>query len=190
MIRVAITSLLLAGGLAALISVAPAVAQDGDAEAGAAAWRTGPCKDCHGWAGDGQPDVSQFNGANLRTTALGPEDVTEVIRCGIPGTEMPSWRNNAWTEIIPCFGMTEPLDQGQPNKGGRTLGDRTINNLVAFIFRDFVGQETVTREYCEQINGADSTRCPPYPSEAEVMAAQTAEAEAPAPAGDPDHGAR
>ena len=85
---------------------------------------------------------------------------------------MPTWRNNAWTEIIPCYGMTTPLESGQPGKGDRSLGDRAINDLVAFIFRDIAGQETVTREYCDLVSPPGSTRCSSYPTAAEVAAAE------------------
>lgn len=157
--------------MTAAMAVAPANAQEGDPEVGASAWRSGQCKDCHGWAGDGVPENRQASGPNLRESLLSPEQMLEVIRCGRPGTDMPSFRANAWTDIIPCYGMTEPLAGAMaPEVGGRTLGDRTIAGLVAFIFRDFVGQGPVTQEYCLETIGEDSTRCEGYPTEAAIEA--------------------
>lgn len=174
-------SIAMAIAFALLGGATSASAQEGDPEVGAAAWRAGECKQCHGWAGDGVPENNQAEGPSLRISALTPEMMLEVIRCGRPGTDMPSFRQNAWTEIIPCYGMTEPLQGAQAvNIAGRTLGDRTINGLVAFIFRDFVDQGPVTREYCWEIIGPDSVRCDGYPTE-EELAAEAA-------AADEDHG--
>jgi mono/diheme cytochrome c family protein len=159
--------------LSAAMAVSPAAAQEGDPEVGASAWRSGECKDCHGWAGDGVPENNQSAGPNLRESLLSAEQMVEVIRCGRPGTDMPSFRRNAWTDIIPCYGMTAPLEGAMaPNFGGRMIGDRTINGLVAFIMRDFVGQGPVSREYCVEVIGADSSRCDAYPTEAEIEAAE------------------
>lgn len=155
--------------LAAFGMASGAQAQEGDPERGADAWRSGECKQCHGWAGDGVPENNQSEGPSLRISLLSPEQMVEVIRCGRPGTPMPSFRNNAYTDIIPCYGLTEPIEGAMAvDLGGRMLGDRTIDGLVAFIFRDFVDQGPVTREYCWEIIGEDSTRCDAYPPAAEV----------------------
>ena len=164
-------------GLAASAFVGLAIAQDGDPELGSDRWRSGACKQCHGWAGDGVPEDNQSEGISLRISLLSPEQMAEVIKCGRPGTGMPSFRNNAWTDIVPCYGMTARLADGlQPAMEGG-LTDRSINGLVAFIFEDFVDQGPVTREYCHEIVGADASRCEAYPTAAEVAAE----------AGDADH---
>jgi mono/diheme cytochrome c family protein len=157
-------------------SAGSAFAQDGDPEIGADAWRSGVCKQCHGWAGDGVPENNQSAGPSLRLSLLTPEQMVEAIRCGRPGTDMPSFRRNAWTEIIPCYSMTAPLEGAMAPVIESPLGDRTINGLVAFIFRDFVDQGPVTREYCWEIVGRDSTRCDAYPTEEEVAAEAAAAA--------------
>jgi hypothetical protein len=66
--------------------------------------------------------------------------------------------------------MIQPLEGAMAPVLENPIGDRTINGLVAFIFRDFVGQGPVTREYCFQIVGEGETRCEAYPTEAEVAA--------------------
>lgn len=163
--------------IALLIPVVPiaastASAQEGDADLGFQVWQAAPCKDCHGWFGHGIGEVPQYEGPNLRERDyLTPEDVAEIVRCGRPGTPMPSFRNNAWTEIIPCYGTTEPYTDGtQPPKGDIPLGDRAINNLVAYLFRDIIGKGAVTREVCVGALGPDSPRCPTYPTAAEAAA--------------------
>jgi hypothetical protein len=137
---------------------------EGDPELGSRVWRElSVCADCHGWAGDGVPDIAQLGGANLRETALTPELAYETIRCGRPGTAMPSFFRGAWSERVPCYGMTAPMERGvQPDEAASPLADRYIKAVVAFIFRDFAGQGPVTREYCESVL-ENPGRCTAYP---------------------------
>lgn len=158
-------------GLAISAFAGTASAQEGDPGIGADAWRSAACKQCHGWAGDGVPEDNQSQGANLRDSLLNFEQLVEAIRCGRPGTAMPSFRRNAWTDIIPCYGMTQPLEGAMSPVIEAPLGDRTINGLAAFILQDFAGQGPVSREYCWAIIGPESTRCDGYPTEAEIAAA-------------------
>ena len=175
-VRLAVGSVAFAILAAPFVSF-PAVAQEGDPEFGETTWKSAPCQECHGWAGDGVPETPQYEGANLRQSFLGPEDVAEVIKCGIPGTYMPSFRNNAWTEHVPCYGMSEPMEAPlQPSQGERMFGDRAINGLVAFLFRDIIQKGPVTREYCTEMLGPESPRCTAYPPAAEVAAAGNAAA--------------
>lgn len=176
------------GLIAALVmggTIGPAAAQVGDPELGERVWREiSNCADCHGWAGDGVPDIPQEQGADLRESFLTPELAFEVIRCGRPGTAMPSFRRNTWSEIIPCYGMTEPMAPGmQPERSESPLSDRFIEALVAFVFQDFAGQGPVTREYCVGVFGDDSVRCNRYPAAAEIGAGD--DGDDPAPAAEP-----
>lgn len=142
-----------------------------DADAGAELWRTSQCQQCHGWAADGIGVNAQMEGPSLRDTFLLPNMVADVIKCGRPGTAMPTFRNNAWTPIIPCYGRTEPMEGNmQPAPGERMYSDRAIDNIVAFLFRDIVGAGPVTNEYCIAFLGAESARCAGYPTEAEIAA--------------------
>jgi cytochrome c553 len=65
----------------------------GDAEKGKRVYqRVGVCVNCHGWAGDGESGrnpVAHVAEANLREARLGAQGLHLVIRCGIPGTQMP-----------------------------------------------------------------------------------------------------
>lgn len=176
-----VAMLLITSGSLAASSVA-SLAQEGDPSLGERVWRDlSNCADCHGWAGDGVPDIPQEQGANLRESLLTPEMALEVIRCGRPGTQMPSFRRNTWSEIIPCYGMTEPLAPGmQPERSESPLSDRFIEGLVAFLFQDFIGQGPVTREYCVGVFGEGSARCNSYPPAADLEgnSAQPAEEQA------------
>ena len=181
------------GIVAALATTTPASAQiNGDPELGERVWREiANCGDCHGWAGDGVPDIAQRSGANLRDSLLTPEladFAIETIRCGRPGTQMPSYRRNTWSDIIPCYGMNAPMGPGlQPERSESPLSDRFIEALVAFIFRDFIGAGPVTREYCTSVFTENPGRCEAYPTAEELAAAAPAAAEAAAPAPGPDH---
>lgn len=70
-----------------------AAALVGDPERGKIVFqKVGYCVNCHGWAGDGQAGsnpLSHAAGANLRKTELDTEGLTEVIKCGLPGTKIP-----------------------------------------------------------------------------------------------------
>src|SRR5436190_16327679 len=47
----------------------------------------GDCQSCHGWAADGRKMDSQMPDApNLRETRLTRERLTQIIKCGRPGT--------------------------------------------------------------------------------------------------------
>lgn len=157
--------LTIAGGTAS-----PATAQAvGDPDAGRTTWLAAPCQQCHGWAADGVGTINQMEGPSLRGTFLTPELMAEVIRCGRPGTVMPSFRTNSWTTIVPCYGMTAPMEgRLQPVPGETTYSDRAINNIVAFLFRDIVGKGPVTQEFCVEMLGPDSARCPAYPRAADL----------------------
>ena len=81
--------------LAVLAGQARAEDRD-DADRGKVIFRTtGGCVNCHGWAADGKTGVNMRapSGPSLRETALDGPALTEVIRCGRPGTPMPPWRS-------------------------------------------------------------------------------------------------
>src|SRR5688572_20080808 len=68
------------------------------AEIGQDIWRSGiSCWDCHGNMGNGQPeDPRSPAGADLREAQLTVDQIAEVIRCGRPGTPMPSFGRNPY----------------------------------------------------------------------------------------------
>src|ERR1700710_514873 len=65
------------------------------------------CSYCHGWAGDGAGEPQSNGGAaNLRDSKLARDQLIEVIGCGVPGTPMPHFDDQAYTDKR-CYGMTE-----------------------------------------------------------------------------------
>jgi hypothetical protein len=143
------------------------VAATGDPAYGMQVWRTvANCKDCHGWAANGDPELEQAPaGANLRETAMDAEQLVEVIRCGLPGTQMPYFgASRAWSTNFPCYGMTA-ADAGDliPARGDTGLNDRQLQGLAAYIL---TLEGAPTKEECELFFGPTSSRCGPLPSAA------------------------
>jgi hypothetical protein len=134
---------------ACLLHATAGLAQD-DAKirAGLETWRSSGCVDCHGPFADGNRDDDDYPmGANLRTTRLDAAGIGLTIRCGRPGTGMPSFDGGAYT-VRACYGR--PLgaapDNLQPTP--RTLSLDEIDALVKYLQARIVGHGRVTREEC------------------------------------------
>jgi len=78
--------------VAFLLHGSASLAQDeSKIRAGLDTWQSSGCADCHGPFADGNRDDDDYpQGANLRTTRLGAAEIEMTIRCGRPGTGMPS----------------------------------------------------------------------------------------------------
>jgi mono/diheme cytochrome c family protein len=142
-------ALSVAAAAGALLHASAGLAQD-DAKgrAGLETWRSSGCVDCHGPFADGNRDDDDYPvGANLRTTRLDAAGIKLTIRCGRPGTGMPSFDGGAYT-VRACYGR--PLgaapDNLQPTP--RTLSLDEIDALVAYLQARIVGHGKVTREEC------------------------------------------
>lgn len=125
--------------------------------------RVGICSECHGWAGDGEHGKhprSPGLAANLRETQLAPEDIAQIVRCGIPGTAMPYHLANAYKDADICFGMTmADFDgSGAPTKG-KTFREKDVENVVAYIVEQFQGRGPITLAECEEILKPGDKQC-------------------------------
>lgn len=125
--------------------------------------RVGVCSECHGWAGDGEHGKhprSPGIAANLRETQLTPEDMAQVIRCGIPGTAMPYHLSTAYKDPEVCYGMV--MDdfggEGVPVKG-KTFREKDVENVVAYIVQQFQGRGPITLADCEEILKPGDKQC-------------------------------
>jgi hypothetical protein len=138
-----------AGFIAFLLYGSAGLAQgDPKIRAGLDTWQSSGCADCHGPFADGNRDDDDYpQGANLRTTRLGVPDIEMTIRCGRPGTGMPSFDPGAYTDRA-CYGR--PLgarpDDLQPTPRSLTLDE--IGALIAYLKARVVGHGKVTREEC------------------------------------------
>jgi len=134
---------------AALACSTATLAQSQDkVKAGLEVWKSSGCADCHGPFADGNPEDGDFPiGANLRTARLDNAGLTQTIRCGRPGTGMPSFDAGAYT-VRACSGR--PLgaapDNLQPTP--RSLSLDEIDAVVAYLQARIVGHGKITREEC------------------------------------------
>jgi mono/diheme cytochrome c family protein len=126
-----------------------AVAQDRDlAKAGLATWKTAGCADCHGPFADGDREDDDFPiGANLRTTRLDPAALKMTIRCGRPGTGMPSFDEDAYT-TRECYGRPLGARPGNLQPPPSTLTLDEIDLVIAYLQARIIGRGKITREEC------------------------------------------
>jgi mono/diheme cytochrome c family protein len=123
------------------------------------------CAYCHGWAGDGAGQGQSPGGAaNLRRSQLDREQLVTVIGCGIPGTPMPHFDEQAYTDTR-CYGMTE-ADLGTrkpPYPPSTTLHPREIAVLADYLRAKIIGRGPITREECLENFGERARSCNDYP---------------------------
>ncbi|HEY6255509.1 MAG TPA: c-type cytochrome [Xanthobacteraceae bacterium] len=140
-------ALALAGAFMTFAAAAPA--QDvAKVKAGLEAWKTAGCADCHGSFADGDKQRDEApTGANLRTTRLDAAALTQVIRCGRPGADMPKFDEEAYTKRG-CYGQPPaPVPDGlYPTPRALSLDE--IGAVVAYLQARIIGRGKVTPEEC------------------------------------------
>ena len=124
------------------------------------------CQACHGWAGDGRKMDNQMpDGANLRTSALDREQLVFVIKCGLPGRDMPAFDRLAYSDER-CLGRTRAdlrrLGLTLPDPAA-TLQPREIERLADFLFAKVIGQGPMDRAACIDYWGSDVDVCADFP---------------------------
>jgi hypothetical protein len=87
-------------------------------------------------------------GANLRETRLDAQGLYDVIRCGIPGTQMP-YHDQASYKDDRCNGLLlSDLPPDQAVVKGKTFGDAQMLDLIAYLEKYVVGHGKPTYEEC------------------------------------------
>ena len=114
----------------------PAFAQD-QVAAGEAAWDKAGCLQCHGSTGDGGDGGEFPAGPSLRKTRLDRAALVEAISCGLPGTAMPSWLDDAYTKRS-CYGFP-PGPPPAEITATPVLSAAEIEALVDFLGAKFIG---------------------------------------------------
>jgi mono/diheme cytochrome c family protein len=144
-----------------LAGAAPAAAQDDYAHGRRLFLDKAQCAYCHGWAGDGAGEPQSNGGAaNLRVSKLDRKALIELISCGLPGTPMPHFDADAYTDDR-CYGMTE-AELGSKTPGlppGSTLQRREIEVLADYLLAKVIGRGPVTREECHEVFGEKARSC-------------------------------
>lgn len=122
-----------------------------DPQRGKVVFRTvGGCVNCHGWAGDGQTGVNMRapSGPSLRATALDTAALTEVIRCGRPGTPMPYHDRAAYRDDR-CYGQVmSDFAPGDKPARGKSLTEDDIAALVSYLQSRVIGLGKPTHAEC------------------------------------------
>jgi mono/diheme cytochrome c family protein len=156
---------LLSAGLA--VALVPSLACAQDVSQGRRVFlEKADCQYCHGWAGDGAgAGQSPGGAANLRKSGLDRANLITVIGCGVPGTAMPHFDEDAYTDKR-CYGMTE-ADIGNripPLPPSTTLPKRDIEAVADYLLAKVIGRGPVTREECFETLGERVRSCNDYPA--------------------------
>jgi mono/diheme cytochrome c family protein len=134
---------------AILAGASPSDAQDAaKVKAGLEAWKTAGCAECHGAFADGEKQRDEApTGANLRQARLDDAALTETIRCGRPGTGMPSFGADAYTQRG-CYGKPAGPAPDALYPAARTLSAAELEAVVVYLRARVIGKRDVTREEC------------------------------------------
>ena len=124
------------------------------------------CQACHGWAGDGvKMDSQSPDGANLRASQLNRDQLILVIKCGLPGRDMPAFDRFSYTDDR-CLGRTRAdlqrmgLELPDP---AATLQNREVERLVDFLLDRIVRQGDMPRAKCIEFWGEEVDVCTTLP---------------------------
>ena len=124
----------------------------GDAEKGKLAYqRVGVCATCHGWPADGvsgRNPMARGEAANIRESQLDAQGLYDVIRCGLPGTQMP-YHDSVSYKDDRCNGLLmSDFEAGQAPVKGKSLSERQMVDLVAYLEKYVIGKGEPTYEQC------------------------------------------
>jgi mono/diheme cytochrome c family protein len=118
------------------------------------------CQYCHKWDASGDQGYGG-NALSLRATHLTPEQLTEVVKCGRPGTGMPYHDRFAYTDKR-CYGHTrEEMGKDMPPAGNDFLSQREVDAVVKYLFAKAVGRGPATYEDCVDFWGKGTRQCDP-----------------------------
>jgi mono/diheme cytochrome c family protein len=118
------------------------------------------CQFCHKWDASGDQGYGG-NALSLRATNLTSEQMTEVVKCGRPGTGMPYHDRFAYTDKR-CYGYTrEQMGSDVPPAGNDFLSNREIEAVVKYLFAKDVGRGPATYVDCVEFWGKDTRQCEP-----------------------------
>jgi mono/diheme cytochrome c family protein len=118
------------------------------------------CQFCHKWDASGDQGYGG-NALSLRKTKLTPEQMTETVKCGRPGTGMPFHDQFAYTDKR-CYGVTrDQLGTNMPPEPNAFLNPHEIDAVVKYLFAKDVGRGDSTYEDCVDFWGKDTRECEP-----------------------------
>lgn len=137
----------------------------GDAEKGRQVYQRGVCTNCHGWPGDGESGrnpMVHVGGANLRETKLDAQGLYDVIRCGVPGGQMPFHDSVSYKDDR-CNGLLmSDFEAGQQPIRGKTFSEPQLVDLIAYLEKYVVGRGKPTYEDCVLYYAASADKACAY----------------------------
>lgn len=130
------------------------------------------CAQCHGWAGDGNPEDDRApRGANLRNTKLTIDQIREVMVCGRPATRMPYFDRRAWSADLKCYDMVAAdIGKDIPPPAATNLIQRETDSVLLYLQEAIIGKGKPSREECFAYWGAGAGGCAKYQTAAEIKA--------------------
>jgi mono/diheme cytochrome c family protein len=115
------------------------------------------CQFCHKWDGGGDQGYGGL-APSLRATKLDKDQITEVVRCGRPGTGMPYHDSFAYTDKR-CYGVTRSdLGAAMPIPGN-FLARSEVEAVVEFVVSQLVGKGPADYAECVKFWGSTSQQC-------------------------------
>src|ERR1700733_3493585 len=126
------------------------------------------CVGCHKWHGDGG---GGYGGAalSLRKTQLEEQQIVETVRCGRPGTGMPYFERDAYSDDAsaphPCYGLTKhALGDVHVAEATIFLQPAEIEAVAAYVLTEIKGKGEPTLQECLAFFGDASRACEIYKS--------------------------
>jgi mono/diheme cytochrome c family protein len=127
---------------------------DAQIKAGLTVWRNSGCSDCHGAFANGEKERDESpSGADLRRAKLSIDELKLAIRCGRPGTGMPSFEEGARG----CDGAT-----GNLYPAPRKLSPEEIDSVAIYLQTRIVGHGRITKQECLYYYDNDESWCEDY----------------------------
>jgi mono/diheme cytochrome c family protein len=135
-------------------STAVLAQSDAQIKAGLTVWRNSGCSDCHGAFANGEKERDESpSGADLRRAKLSIDELKLAIRCGRPGTGMPSFEEGARG----CAGAT-----GNLYPAPRKLSPEEIESVAIYLQARIIGHARITKQECLYYYDNDESWCEDY----------------------------
>ena len=138
-------------------------ASAGDLAEGMRIYKAANCVGCHKWDGQGGGGYGGA-AANLRKTQLDYNAIVMTVTCGRPGTGMPHFQEEAYSDGH-CYGLKAgdiPPDQkvAAPIKW---LRPHDILTVAKYVDENLKGKGAPTYAQCQAFFGTTSRVCETYP---------------------------
>jgi Cytochrome C oxidase, cbb3-type, subunit III len=151
------------GGAFILMFGAPNTrAQPVSPDEGLRVFKSANCMGCHKWSGIGGGGYGGA-AANLRQTSLSIEQIEQTIRCGRPGTGMPHFEADAYSDGH-CYGLkaSDLSDATRPPEPDHFLRPADVLAVANYVVTHVKGKAEPDFAQCQAFFGAGSRVCDTY----------------------------